>query len=180
MSDITLTTWSRVWRIDLVNKIVAKSKRCFPQINHHIGEFAAFRANRYFFREGAESGVGAAIFSGTISTAHIRTLSSNDFQGRGPGTRGEELTLSYIQKQFRDMGLEPGNPDGSYLQTVPLVGIRPDSHMTLTFTGHGKTIHLAFEKDFVAQTRRMLDSVHLDADMIFVGYGCPGSGVQVG
>jgi Zn-dependent M28 family amino/carboxypeptidase len=102
---------------------------------------------------------------------HIRTLSSNEFQGRGPGTKGEELTLAYIQKQFQDLGLEPGNPDGSYLQAVPLVGTRPDSKMMLTLTGHGKTMQLAFEKDFVAQTRRMVDSVHLDADMIFAGYG---------
>ncbi len=67
--------------------------------------------------------------------AHIRTLSSNEFQGRGPGSKGEELTLAYIEKQFRDTGLEPGNPDGTYLQAVPLVGTRPDPKMTLTFAG---------------------------------------------
>ena len=112
------------------------------------------------------------LFSADRLMGHIRTLSSNEFQGRGPGTKGEELTLAYIQKQFRDMGLEPGNPDGgSYLQAVPLVGMRPDPKMTLTFAGHGKTMQLAFEKDFVAQTRRMVDSVHLDAEIIFAGYG---------
>ena len=113
----------------------------------------------------------APAFSADRLLAHIRTLSSNEFQGRGPGTKGEEVTLAYVQKQFRDAGLAPGNPDGTYLQAVPLVGIRPDSKMTLTFTGHGKTMQLAFEKDFVAQTRRMVDSVRLDADMIFAGYG---------
>jgi len=110
-------------------------------------------------------------FSADRLMAHIRTLSSNEFQGRGPGTKGEELSLAYIVKQFHDMGLESGNSDGSYLQAVPLVGIRPDPNMTLTIAGYGKTMQLAFEKDFVAQTRRMVDSVHLDADMIFVGYG---------
>ena len=113
-------------------------------------------------------------FSADRMMAHIRTLASNEFQGRGPGTKGEELSIAYIQKQFRDMGLEPGNPDGSYLQVVPLVGIRPDPNMTLTMQGHGKTMRLAFETDFVAQTRHMVDSVHLDADMIFVGYGVQG------
>ena len=110
-------------------------------------------------------------FSADRLLAHIRTLSSNEFEGRGPGTKGQELTLAYIGKQFRDMGLEPGNPDRTYLQAVPLVGTRPDPKMALTFVGHGKTLRLAFEKDFVAQTRRMVDSVHLDADLIFVGYG---------
>jgi Zn-dependent M28 family amino/carboxypeptidase len=103
--------------------------------------------------------------------ADIRTLSSNEFQGRGPGTKGEDLTIAYLQKKYRDAGLEPGNPDGTYLQAVPLVGIRPDPKMTMTFAGHGQTMNLAFEKDFIAVTRRMQDSVHLDADMIFVGYG---------
>ena len=119
----------------------------------------------------AQGIASAPQFSPERLMAHIRTLSSNEFQGRGPGTKGEEVTLGYIEKQFRDMGLEPGNPDGSYLQAVPLVGTRPDPKMVLTFAGHGKTMQLAYEKDFVAQTRRMVDSVHLDADMIFVGYG---------
>jgi hypothetical protein len=110
-------------------------------------------------------------FSAERLMTEIRTLSSDEFQGREPGTKGEELSIAYIQKQFRDAGLEPGNPDGSYLQAVPLVGTRPDPSMTLTFAGHGKTMKLAFEKDFVAQTRRTVDSVHLDAEMIFAGYG---------
>ena len=103
--------------------------------------------------------------------AHIRTLSSNQFEGRGPGSKGEQLTIQYLQDQFRQMGLEPGNPDGSYLQNVPLVGIRPDKSETLVFTGRSGTMKLEFEKDFVAWTKRMVDSVTLDGDMVFVGYG---------
>jgi Zn-dependent M28 family amino/carboxypeptidase len=104
--------------------------------------------------------------------AHIRTLSSNEFEGRGPGTKGEEMAIGYMQRQFRELNLEPGNPDGSYLQNVPLVGIRPDPKMQLTFTGHDQTLHAAFEKDFIAWTKRSVDSVRVDsADMIFVGYG---------
>ena len=118
-----------------------------------------------------QSLAASPVFSVERLMAEIRTLSSDEFQGRGPGTKGEELSIAYIQKQFRDAGLEPGNPDGTYLQAVPLVGTRPDPNMTLTFAGHRKTMKLAFEKDFVAQTRRTVDSVHLDADMIFAGYG---------
>jgi Zn-dependent M28 family amino/carboxypeptidase len=110
-------------------------------------------------------------FSAERLMAAIRTLSSDEFQGRGPGTKGEMLSIDHIEKQFREAGLEPGSPDGTYLQAVPLVGTRPDPNMNLTFAGHGKTMKLAFEKDFVAQTRRTVDSVHLDADMIFAGYG---------
>ncbi len=119
----------------------------------------------------AQSIENAPMFSAERLLAYIRTLSSDEFQGRGPGTKGEDLTIAYLQKEYREEGLEPGNPDGTYLQAVPLVGIRADPKMTLTFTGHGKTMPLAYEKDFIAVTRRVADSVHLDADMIFVGYG---------
>src|SRR5262245_36278208 len=55
---------------------------------------------------------------------HIQVLASDEFEGRGPGTRGEDLTVCYIQDQFKTAGLRPGNPDGTYIQQVPLVGIR--------------------------------------------------------
>ena len=54
---------------------------------------------------------------------HIKTLSSDEFEGRGPGTPGEELSVKYITEQFQKLGLKPGNPDGTYTQKVPLVGI---------------------------------------------------------
>src|SRR5258707_9677509 len=53
---------------------------------------------------------------------HIRTLASDEFEGRAPGTKGEQLTLGYITGEFQRMGLKPGNSDGTYVQPVPLVG----------------------------------------------------------
>ena len=79
---------------------------------------------------------GVKSFEAARILAHIKTLSSNEFQGRGPGTRGEDLSIAYLEKEYREFGLEPGNPDGSYLQKVPLVGIKPDPAMELTFSGH--------------------------------------------
>ena len=55
--------------------------------------------------------------------AHTKVLSSDQFEGRAPGTKGEELTVSYLVDQFKKIGLKPGNPDGTYIQKVPLVGI---------------------------------------------------------
>ena len=102
---------------------------------------------------------------------HIRTLSSDTFEGRGPGSKGEQLTIAYLQDQFRSAGLEPGNPDGTYLQNVPLVGITADPQMKLTFSGYGRKLEPKFQKDFVAWTKRVVDSAAIDADLIFVGYG---------
>src|SRR5262245_11828219 len=54
--------------------------------------------------------------------AHTKALSSDEFEGRGPGTEGEELTVKYLVDEFTRLGLKPGNTDGTFLQRVPLVG----------------------------------------------------------
>src|SRR6202158_6353517 len=103
--------------------------------------------------------------------AHIRTLSSDEFEGRGPGSKGEQLTIKYWEDQYRSSGLEPGNPDGTYLQSVPLVGITPDKGMKLTLAGHGRTLEPKFQDDYVAWSKRVTDTSSIDADLVFVGYG---------
>ncbi len=55
---------------------------------------------------------------------HIKVLASDEFEGRGPGTPGEEKTVAYLTGQFQKMGLKPGNPDGTFVQNVPLVGFQ--------------------------------------------------------
>jgi len=110
-------------------------------------------------------------FSADALMTDIRTLSSDEFEGRGPGSKGEQLTIRYLEDKFRGMGLEPGNPDGTFLQKVPLVGIRPDAGMKLVFSGRGRSVTSQFQKDFVAWTKRVVDSSAIDAEMVFAGYG---------
>jgi Zn-dependent M28 family amino/carboxypeptidase len=112
-----------------------------------------------------------ASFSGDRLLNYIRVLSSDEFEGRGPGSKGEQLTIKYMEDQFRAAGLEPGNPDGTYLQNVPLVGITPDPAMKLTLAGHGKTLTPKFADDFVAWSKRVTETSAVNADLIFVGYG---------
>ncbi|MBZ5644994.1 MAG: M28 family peptidase [Acidobacteriia bacterium] len=112
-----------------------------------------------------------ASFTGDRILGHIRTLSSDEFEGRGPGSKGEQLTIKYLQDQYSAAGLEPGNLDGTYLQSVPMVGITPDKNMKLTMAGHGQTLAPKFETDFVAWSKRVTETSSIDADMIFVGYG---------
>jgi Zn-dependent M28 family amino/carboxypeptidase len=100
--------------------------------------------------------------SGDRMLEHIRKLSSDEF---------EQITIQYLQDQFRSLGLEPGNPDGTYLQNVPLVGITADPQMKLTLAGHGQSQTPKFQSDFVGWTKRVVDTSAVDADMIFVGYG---------
>jgi Zn-dependent M28 family amino/carboxypeptidase len=104
--------------------------------------------------------------------AHIKVLASDQYEGRAPGTKGEELTVTYLSDQFRKMGLKPGNTDGTYVQNVPLVGITPDPSMALTFKTAGQAETLTFRDDFVAWTKRVTESAALnDSELVFVGYG---------
>jgi Zn-dependent M28 family amino/carboxypeptidase len=103
--------------------------------------------------------------------AHIKILSSDEFEGRAPGSKGEELSIKYIADQFKSIGLKPGNPDGSYFQEVPLAGIKSDPH--LMFAVNGKPpMDLKFADDFVASSARLQTEIKIDnSDLVFVGYG---------
>src|ERR1044071_2897502 len=101
---------------------------------------------------------------------HIKVLSADEFEGRGPGTEGEELTVKYLTEQYQRLGLKPGNPDGTYIQKVPLVGFT--GAPTASFTAGGKQINLTFPKDYVAVSRRFVPESKVEnSDMVFVGYG---------
>ncbi len=101
---------------------------------------------------------------------HTKTLSSDEYEGRGPGTKGEELSVKYLTEEFKRMGLKPGNPDGTYLQKVPLVGMKADSKLSLDVGG--KQTDLKFPDDYVAVSRRFVPEVKVEnSDVVFVGYG---------
>jgi Zn-dependent M28 family amino/carboxypeptidase len=101
---------------------------------------------------------------------HIEVLSSDDFEGRSPGTRGEALTVSYLERQFESIGLIPGDPDGTYTQTVPMTGFT--SHPQASFTIGGRNIELHSPQDFVAfSALRRARVVIPSSDLVFVGYG---------
>jgi Zn-dependent M28 family amino/carboxypeptidase len=102
--------------------------------------------------------------------AHIKVLASDEFEGRAPGTKGEELSVKYITDQFKQIGLKPGNPDGTYTQEVPLAGIR--SELTMSFVTGDKTIDLKYPDDFVASSARLQSEIKIDnSNVVFVGYG---------
>jgi Zn-dependent M28 family amino/carboxypeptidase len=101
--------------------------------------------------------------------AHIKVLSSDEFEGRAPGTKGEELSVNYITDQFKKIGLKPGNPDGTYLQEVPLAGIKSEPKMSFAT---GTTTELKYPDDYVATSARLQDKIKVDnSDVVFVGYG---------
>ncbi|HLE31011.1 MAG TPA: M28 family metallopeptidase [Bacteroidota bacterium] len=101
---------------------------------------------------------------------HIKVLASDEFEGRAPGSKGEELTADYLIGQFKQLGLQPGNPDGSFVQNVPLAGFTAQA--TASITAGGKRMSLENLKDYVAVSRRFVPQVIVDnSEIVFVGYG---------
>jgi Zn-dependent M28 family amino/carboxypeptidase len=101
---------------------------------------------------------------------HIRVLASDEFEGRAPGTPGEEKTVAYMQGEFEKLGLAPGNPDGTYIQRVPMVGVT--STPTVTFDVGGKALAPAVLNDYIAVSRHTTPLVEVkDSPIVFVGYG---------
>src|SRR5882672_2491296 len=102
--------------------------------------------------------------------AHIKILASDEFEGRAPGTKGGELSVKYITDQFKQIGLKPGNPDGTYTQEVPLAGIKSEPRMS--FITGDKTMDLKYSDDFVASSARLQSEIKIEkSDVVFVGYG---------
>ena len=104
--------------------------------------------------------------------AHVKVLASDEFEGRAPGSRGESLTSAYLVDQFKKLGFEPGNTDGTYIQPVPMVGMTVAPAATLTFSKGNTRRTLQYRDDFIAWTKRVVPEVSLDdTEMVFVGYG---------
>jgi len=102
--------------------------------------------------------------------AHIKVLASDEFEGRAPGTKGEDLSVKYITDQFKQIGLKAGNPDGTYTQEVPLAGIKSEPRMS--FIIGDKTMDLKYPDDFVASSARLQPEIKIEkSDLVFVGYG---------
>jgi Zn-dependent M28 family amino/carboxypeptidase len=117
------------------------------------------------------SGDEAPLVSRERLVEHIKTLSSDEFGGRAPGSEGEEKTVSYLTEKFQEIGLAPGNPDGTYVQNVPLVGVTATEESHLFLIERGKTEELAPGLGYVAWTKRVVEDVAAEGDLVFVGYG---------
>ena len=106
-----------------------------------------------------------------------RTLSSDAFEGRAPGTPGEEKTLAYLAKRFAAAGLKPGNR-GSWFQNVPLIEITASKYDPLIITdprkgkAQAEPLRYDFGTDWVGVTYRPEKRIDLkQSELVFVGYG---------
>jgi Zn-dependent M28 family amino/carboxypeptidase len=102
---------------------------------------------------------------------HIRQLASDEFEGRAPGTAGEERTVQYLTAEFQKLGLKPGNTDGTFIQKVPLVGITGAQARPFVVSGRARAT-FKWRDEVVAWTKHVADGASIeDSDLVFVGYG---------
>jgi len=98
-------------------------------------------------------------------------LSSDEFEGRAPGTAGEERTVALLAREFEQAGLQPGS-NGGWTQDVPLVEITLQGSPRLEIAGTGRGVSFAYRTDFVGASYRAQPRVSVEnSEIVFVGYG---------
>jgi len=120
----------------------------------------------------ATPGAIAAGFDEARINEIVKTLASDEFEGRAPGGVGEEMTVTYLVEQFQVLGLEPGAGNGRWTQSVPLVHTQVQAPARLGFdSGSG---HQALQQavDVAVETSRPDKRISIeDAPVVFVGFG---------
>jgi Zn-dependent M28 family amino/carboxypeptidase len=112
-------------------------------------------------------------FSERAIRAHVKFLSSDLLEGRGPGTRGDALATQYIASQFEALGLQPFGDKGSFFQKVSLLGITfdPDKSSLGFQRGSAPMVPLKYLEEFVGSDQSQAISSTVDSEVIFVGHG---------
>jgi Zn-dependent M28 family amino/carboxypeptidase len=105
--------------------------------------------------------------------AHVRFLSLDLLEGRGPGTRGAALAAEYMATQFALSGLKPAGDNGTYFQHVPLYAVHTVEDKTkFSFVAaSGAPVELTYASEIVAKDETGQATADIDAPIVFVGYG---------
>jgi Zn-dependent M28 family amino/carboxypeptidase len=102
---------------------------------------------------------------------HIAELSSDAYEGREPGTPGEDKTIAYLTREFAALGVEPGN-SGAWLQEVPITSVATSPDAVLSIRGDQYSEELSYGDEMMVFTWRQMESVALDdSPLVFAGYG---------
>jgi len=102
----------------------------------------------------------------------VKTLASDEFEGRAPGSVGEDKTIAYLIEQFKSLGLDPGGKSGSWTQSVPMLHTRIGNPVSLTIGAADKQVELTQGRDIEVSTLNSVESVEFNAaPVVFVGFG---------
>ncbi len=102
---------------------------------------------------------------------HTAELASDAYEGREPGTPGEQKTVSYLARQFEKLGLKPGNA-GSWYQEVPITAVTSNLEVVMEMRGKGVSFDLAYGTQVMVSTQQQVARVGLrDSQLVYAGYG---------
>jgi Zn-dependent M28 family amino/carboxypeptidase len=164
-------------RLRLIVLIAAVTALALPIVAHHARAASPKSTTK---KSAAAAAVPAAIqrgleaFSTEAMAAHDKFLASDLLEGRGPGTRGDDLAMQYIAAQFEAFGLKPDGDNGTYFQKVALLGTTlnaANSSFAFTKEGGGPGTPLKYLDQIVGTDQTQNESGTLDSEMIFVGHG---------
>ncbi|WP_018146913.1 M20/M25/M40 family metallo-hydrolase [Henriciella marina] len=118
----------------------------------------------------------AATETASISTENlsdiVKTLASDEFEGRAPGTVGETRTVEYLIDKFEEIGLEPGGRDGGWTDPVTLVHSRVVDLRTLNVQSSETTLDMRQGRDIAISSANPRETIEItDAPIVFVGFG---------
>ncbi|HEY0463877.1 MAG TPA: M28 family peptidase [Polyangiaceae bacterium] len=121
--------------------------------------------------EPSVSSASAAISADFLRT-RVSQLSADEFEGRGPGTRGDLRARAYLEKQLAQLGVAPGSAAAGWEQPVELVGLRAQLPTTWRFERGARTVSLALWEQYIAGSGVQSATATIDqAELVFVGYG---------
>jgi hypothetical protein len=124
---------------------------------------------------GAVARVASADITRAVLEAPIRFLSSDLLEGRGPATRGDQITRLYLQTRLEGMGYKPAFPNGEWQQPFDIAGIRSQMPQIWSFQGKNERADLAWRRDYIATSGEQSERVSVnDAELVFVG-SAPGT-----
>ncbi|MEM7479418.1 MAG: M20/M25/M40 family metallo-hydrolase [Planctomycetota bacterium] len=107
-----------------------------------------------------------------VMRSHIRFLADDLLEGRGPGTRGDELAQLYIRTQLEALGIQPAGVDGSWFQSVPLVGVSTLPPTSVEFAKGNNKLRLNHKDDMMLVSGQAESKkISVTGELIFVGYG---------
>ena len=120
----------------------------------------------------AVAAVAKAQITPATLRAPIRILASDEFEGRGPATRGDALARLYLSTELETLGLKPGGEKGGWEQPFDIVGVKAKLPATWDFTGNGGSTSLKLGDEYIAGSGVQTPTASIDnAPLVFVGYG---------
>ncbi len=135
-----------------------------------VAVFTIFGMSSGYGQENIEKAAAETISENSLR-GHIRFLSHDLLEGRGVNTHGIKIAQEYLAAQMAVSGIDPGGPDGTYFQAVPLKTLTVSPLSTCRFSGGGKRLNLKYGEDFIILSGGLRDTVQIQGEIVFAGYG---------